>query len=291
MSLRFRALAILLVLLLVVAVFNRPLPAQLSQQKAPSKAPGKAAPPAARPAPAAKSSPATTKPTAGKPAVSKAPVSTSQANSADAAKKAAILDSKRWRRAMFELNEWFSAQRLYDKKQVEEIKADLSARVAEMSSSDLEFMLQDMEAKFQIMESQPAQEARDWLGHYLSLRSAKKREELLKDMPNLVTMTAAQLSQEIQKIERKRTLSQREAAASSRTQQAQVSNQMQANKAAQAAYARQQAQAPAAYSSPYRAANSTPGARPFDDRKLGPNMEFYSGNYGQFGVIFNPSSY
>ena len=48
---------------------------------------------------------------------------------------------------------------------------------------------------------------------------------------------------------------------------------------------------PDTYSSPYRAANSTPGARPFDDRKVGPNMEFYSGNYGQFGGIFNPSSY
>jgi hypothetical protein len=284
MSLRLSALTILLLLSLVVAVFNRPLPAQPSQQKAPSKAPAKSPPKA--PAPAAKSAPAATKPAATKP-----PGSNSQLNASDAAKKATILDSKRWRRAMFELNEWFSAQRLYDKKQVEEIKADLSARVAEMSSSDLEFMLQDMEAKFQIMESQPAQEARDWLGHYLSLRSAKKREELLKDMPNLVTMTAAQLSQEIQKIERKRTLSEREAAASSRTRQAQVSSQLQANKAAQAAYARQQSQAPAGYSSPYRAPNTTPGARPFDDRKVGPSMEFYSGNYGQFGVIFNPSSY
>jgi len=291
MSPRLSALTILLLLSLVVAVFNRPLPAQQSQQKAPSKAPGKAAAPTARSAPASKSPPATTKPAASKPLGSNSQGSNSQTNAADAAKKAAILDSKRWRRAMFELSEWFSAQRLYDKKQVEEIKADLSTRVAEMSSSDLEFMLQDMEAKFQIMDSQPAQEARDWLGHYLSLRSAKGREEILKDIPNVVTMTAAQLSQEIQKIERKRTLSQREAAASSRTQQAQVSNQMQANKAAQQAARQQQSQAPAAYSSPYRAANATPGARPFDDRKLGPSMEFYSGNYGQFGVIFNPSSY
>ena len=108
-------------------------------------------------------------------------------------------------------------------------------------------------------------------------------------MPNLVTMTAAQLSQEIQKIERKRTLSQREAAASNRTRQSQVSSQLQANQAAQRAYAQQQNQAPAAYSSPYRAAND--GKPPFADRKTGPDMEFYSGNFGQFGVVFNPSSY
>lgn len=286
MSLRFNRVAIMLLLSLAVVVANHHARAQQAlpkaSAKAPTKAPAKA--PAKTTAPTVKSAPAKAPPTAAKSAAS-----TPQVNSADAAKKAAILDSKRWRRAMFELNEWLSAQRLYDKKQVEEIRADLSTRVAEMSSSDLEFMLQDMEAKFQIMDSQPAQEAREWLGHYLSLRSAKKREEILKDMPNLVTMTAAQLSQEIQKIERKRTLSQREAAASSRTRQSQVSGQLQANQAAQRAYAQQQSQAPAAYSSPYRAANN--GARPFDDRKVGPSMEFYSGNFGQFGVVFNPSSY
>lgn len=286
MSQRFIALAILLLLSLAVAIGNHQARAQQAPPKASAKAPpkGSAKAPAKAAAPTAKSAPAKAPPAAAKPAASAPTV-----NAADAAKKAAILDSKRWRRAMFELTEWFSAQRLYDKKQVEEIKSDLSARVAEMSSSDLEFMLQDMEAKFQIMDSQPAQEAREWLGHYLSLRSAKKREEILKDIPNLVTMTAAQLSQEIQKIERKRTLSEREAAASSRTRQSQVSSQLQANQAAQRAYAQQQSRAPAAYSSPYRAANNT--QRPFDDRKIGPSMEFYSGNFGQFGVVFNPSSY
>jgi hypothetical protein len=286
MLLQFKVTAIRLLVASLVVAAGQLARAQQAPSKAPPKAPAKAAAPAGGSAPAGKSTAKSASAPAAKPAPSRAPLSAEET-----AKKAAILDSKRWRRAMFELNEWLSAQRLYDKKQVEEIKADLSTRVAEMSSSDLEFMLQDMEAKFQIMDSQPAQEAREWLGHYLSLRSAKKREEILKDLPNLVTMTAAQLSQEIQKIERKRTLSQREAAASSRTQQALVSSQMQANQAAQQAARRQQNRGPDTYTSPYRAANATPGERPFDDRKIGPSMEFYSGNFGQFGVVFNPSSY
>lgn len=284
MSPRFSVLAVLLLLSSFVVSDIHQARARQAQPKASAKAPAKAAAPTAKSPSAAKAPPPAAKPAAGTPAGS-----SSQVNAADAAKKAAILDSKRWRRAMFELNEWFSAQRLYDKKQVEEIKADLAARVAEMSSSDLEFMLEDMEAKFQIMDSQPAQEAREWLAHYLSLRSAKKREEVIKELPNFATMTAAQLSQEIQKIERKRTLSEREAAASARTRQAQVTSQMQATRAAQQAYARQQSRSPAVYTSPYRAPNT--GERPFEDRQVGPNMEFYSGNYGQFGVIFNPSSY
>ena len=53
-----------------------------------------------------------------------------------------------------------SVQPFYDKKQVEEIKANLSSPCrGQMSSSDLQFMLDDMDAKFQILESQPAQEA------------------------------------------------------------------------------------------------------------------------------------
>ncbi|HEV3136619.1 MAG TPA: hypothetical protein VGZ26_01925, partial [Pirellulales bacterium] len=82
------------------------------------------------------------------------------ADSTEAAKRAEILKSERWRRAMFQMNEWLSAQPFYDKKQVEQIKANTVAAVAKMSASDLEFMLEDMEAKFQILQSKEAQDAR-----------------------------------------------------------------------------------------------------------------------------------
>ncbi|MBI3838392.1 MAG: hypothetical protein HY288_10730 [Planctomycetia bacterium] len=73
-----------------------------------------------------------------------------------------------------------------------------------MSASDLEFMLEDMEAKFQILKSKEAQEARAWMAQNLSVPSDKKREEVLKTMPNLATMRAAQLSRQIARIQEKR---------------------------------------------------------------------------------------
>jgi hypothetical protein len=270
MSLDNKTSVVLVLLTLATCISARDAAAQ----------PAKAKAPASRVVPSAGAA----KSAAEAPSATRAP-----ADASDAAKKAAILDSQRWRRAIFELNEWFSVQPFYDKKQVEEIKANLSKRVAAMSSSEVQFMLDDMDAKFQILDSKPAQEARAWLGHYLSVISDRRREEVLKDMPNLATMTAAQLSQEIGKIQRKRGIIAAEQAASDRTRTSQVDSQLQANRAAQQAYIRQQKQAPTTYSSPYRVPSSS--QRPFDDRPTGSNMEFYSGNFGQFGIIFNPSSY
>jgi Ni/Co efflux regulator RcnB len=272
MSIRKHAWMKVLVVLVIAASWL--MSAAIAQQTK-SKAP------ASRPAPqgaAPKTAPA-------KPAAAPAAV-----DPVDAAKKAAIMDSQRWRRAMFELNEWFSAQPFYDKKQVEQMKRNFSARVAIMSSSELEFMLEDMDAKFKIIDSKQAQEARDWLGNYLSMLSDWKREEVLKEMPNFTTMTAAQLSQEIAKIQRKRTLLSQQQAAFDRARGQQVEAQLQANRARQQAYIREQSRfSTSTYTSPYRA--PTGGQPPFSDRRVGPDMEFYSGNFGQFGVIFNPSSY
>jgi hypothetical protein len=228
-----------------------------------------------------------TQPAAKSPAKAAPPA----ADPADAARKAAILNSSQWRRAMFEFNEWLSAQQIYDAQEVEQMKAGFNQRVAHSSADEVQFILEDLNAKFQILDSKPAQEARAWLGHYLSMLADWKREEVLKELPNFATMTAAQLSQEIMKIQQKRSLASREQAASDRNRQVQVNAQLQANRDAQQAYIRQQNQAPAAYTSPYRQQTADSGKPPFADRKTGPDMKFYSGNFGQFGIVFSPSSY
>jgi pyruvate/2-oxoglutarate dehydrogenase complex dihydrolipoamide acyltransferase (E2) component len=52
----------------------------------------------------------------------------------DTARKAEIMSSQRWRRAIFELGEWLSAQQIYSPQEVNRIKADFNRRVAGMSS-------------------------------------------------------------------------------------------------------------------------------------------------------------
>ena len=131
----------------------------------------------------------------------------------DLEQKVAIMNSPRWRRAIFELGEWLSAQAIYTPTQVRNIKADFNHKVEKMSPHDLEYLLDDLDAKFKVLDTPEAQDARSWVAQYLSVMSDQRRAEALKDVPNVVTMTAGQLQQEIQKIEQKRGMLQQQQAA------------------------------------------------------------------------------
>ena len=192
---------------------------------------------------------------------------------------------------MFELTEWLSAQPFYNEQQVAQIKSNFNHRVAKMTSEEVNFLLNDMNAKFQIMQSKEAQDACAWVGQYLSILSDKKREEVLKEIPDVTTMTAAQLSKEINKIERKKTSFRNNQSAFDRTRQAQVQSVLEQDKFARDTYVQDRQAFPTssgAYS-PY--SNSSA----FQDRAAlrPPKQDFgmYVGAYGGFGITLNPSSY
>ena len=211
------------------------------------------------------------------PAPSAAPDATPQD---DIAKKAEILRSPRWRRAVFELGDWLDTQEIYPPKQVQKIKSDFNQRVAKMSSYELEYLLEDLEQKFKVMDSPEAKDARAWVGQYLSAMSDRKRDEVLKDIPNVVNMSAGELSQEIQKIETKRQSLQRQQAAFDQGRQ-QLVEQAQANRqltAQAAAAAAAQANSAPAYS-PYRSQGG--GKPPFSDSK-GSGMTVGVGPFGAY---------
>lgn len=273
-----------LVMLVLIALLSpSAASAQASKSsKAPPAAPARTKAPSPAPRTPAAASPA---PPSGGPKAA-APAAARPADPADEAKKKEILASSRWRRAMFEMNEWLTNQTIYDPQEVQGIKTDLRARVAKMNARELTAMLDDMDAKFQILESKPAQEAGSWLAQYLSILSDRKREEVLKQLPNIGTMTPAQLSQEITKIQRKRQSMIRAQATFDQTRQAQVDAAMKANQEAQQAMRRQQgATSNTGYTSPYRPANS--GQRPFDNvSDPGPEMKYYVSPWGGVGFMF-----
>ena len=198
----------------------------------------------------------------------------------DIAKKAEILRSPRWRRAVFELGDWLDTQEIYPPNQVQKIKSDFNHRVAKMSSYELEYLLEDLEQKFKVMDSPEAKDARAWVGQYLSAMSDRKRDEVLKDIPNVVSMSASELSQEIQKIETKRQSLQRQQSAFDQGRQ-QLVEQAQANRqltAQAAAAAAAQANSAPAYS-PYRSQGG--GKPPFSDSK-GSGMSVSVGPWGAY---------
>ena len=214
-------------------------------------------------------------------AAPKAPATTPDDDDGDLARKAEIMNSPRWRRAIFELGEWLSSQQLYSPQEVHNIKVDFNRRVAAMSSYELDYLLDDLDAKFKVMDTPEAKDAKQWLGQYLSVMSDSKRAEVLKDVPNVVEMSSAQLQQEINRIEQKKAgLQQRQAAFDSSRQQlvdrAQAARQATAA-ASTAAAAR--AQSGVSYS-PYRG-NQGGGKPPFSDVK-GSGMSVGVGPWGAY---------
>lgn len=201
----------------------------------------------------------------------------------DLARKAEIMSGQRWRRAIFELGEWLSAQQIYTPQEVNRIKADFNRRVAGMSSYDLEYLLDDLDAKFKVLESPEARDAKAWLGQYLAAMSDRRRAEALRDVPDVVTMTASQLQQEIDRIEQKRaSLQQRQQAfdqsREALVQQAESSRQQ---TAAAAAAAMAQTSSSASFS-PYRSGGGNGGGKPpFSDVK-GSGMSVGVGPFGAY---------
>jgi len=202
--------------------------------------------------------------------------------------KQEILNSPQWRRAMFEFAEWLSAQPIYDKQQVAEIKQRFNQQVAKASPEELVALLADMQAKFQIIETPAAKEARAWMGQYLSVMSDKKRAEVLKQMPNLVTMTADQMAAEISSLQAKKANLDAEQEAFQRGQQQLVANQIQNDRTAQQNFIHDWNSPPMSYS-PYRG-NSNVNER-LNNAPTGSGMGFYVSPWGGVGMTFSPSSW
>ncbi|MFM7208070.1 MAG: hypothetical protein ACKO4T_15520 [Planctomycetaceae bacterium] len=208
----------------------------------------------------------------------------------DLARKAEIMNSPRWRRAIFELGEWLSTQQLYSPQEVQNIKVDFNRRVAAMSSYELDYLLDDLDAKFKIIDTPEARDAKQWLGQYLSVMSDSKRAEVLKDVPNVVQMSSAQLQQEITKIEQMKSgLQQRQAAFDQGRQQLVDRAQAARQATAAASNAAARAQGGGVSYSPYRSQGQGGGKPPFSDAK-GSGMSVGVGPWGAY-VNFNVGSF
>jgi hypothetical protein len=139
------------------------------------------------------------------------PATDPQAEFEERYRRAEILASDQWRRAMFELDEWLAVQPVYTPEQVRQIRAGLANRVASMSSYDLDYLLDTLDFKLRILTSPEATEAREWLGHYLSVMADSKRASLLRELPDVVEMTSGELIAGIQAVKAKRAAVEKQA--------------------------------------------------------------------------------
>jgi hypothetical protein len=181
----------------------------------------------------------------------------------DLVRKADIMHGSQWQRAVAELGGWLATQRVYTPAEVRRIKVRFNEQVAAMSSYELEYLLDSVDQKMRLLDTPEARDAKAWLGEYLSAMSDARRAQELRTVPNLLDMNAAQLWEEIQRIDRKRaSLQQRQQGVVARQDALAgraVANRQSTAEASRAATARLRS-APA--HSPYRRGG---GSAPFSD--------------------------
>jgi len=110
-----------------------------------------------------------------------------------------------------------AAPPVYSPDRVQRIKADLATRTTGMTSYELEYMLEGLDDKLHILESPEATEVREWLGRYLAVMADDRRAALLADVPDVLEMSAADLTAKLTEIDEKRTNVEREARESRRS--------------------------------------------------------------------------
>lgn len=179
------------------------------------------------------------------------------------ARKADIMHSPRWQRTIAELGSWLATQTVYSPAEVQRIKIQFNDRVAAMSSYELEYLLESVAAKLEVLDTPEGRDAKAWLGEYLSVMSDARRAQALRNVPNILDMNAAQLWQQIEQIDAQRTaLQQRQQGVEAR--QAVFADRADAGRRATSAASRdaatQRRAAPA--HSPYRRGGGSP---PFSD--------------------------
>lgn len=193
----------------------------------------------------------------------------------DLARKADMMHGARWQRAIAELGGWLATQTIYPPAEVRRIKTQFNDRVAAMSSYELEYLLDSIALKLEMLDTPQGRDAKAWVGEYLAAMSNARRAEALRQIPNVLDLNAAQLWQEIERVERTRTaLQQRQQTVESR--QAVLAERATANRTATAAAAQAAANRirSAPSHSPYRQGGGSP---PFADVQRRPPVILFGG--------------
>jgi hypothetical protein len=123
----------------------------------------------------------------------------------DAAARSQILDGPAWRQAMEGFNEWLSAQAIYGKSQIPQVRARIKDKIGKMSVGQLQNYLQDMQQKLAIINSKAAFDAEAIVLDDLNVASDAYAAKLRKELPDLSTMTAGQVQQTLLVLQQQQT--------------------------------------------------------------------------------------
>jgi hypothetical protein len=140
----------------------------------------------------------------------------------EAAERDEILLGPVWLETMRAWDEWLNTQKIYDKQQVKKLKQQLAAKVERMSPRELEDLLDEMQAKLDILMGAEARDARRWLSETLSVASEQYAKKVRAGLPDVANISAVELQEDLDRFEERRAQTQQLRDAFQQSRQARV---------------------------------------------------------------------
>ncbi|HEV3342002.1 MAG TPA: hypothetical protein VG125_16665 [Pirellulales bacterium] len=140
----------------------------------------------------------------------------------DRGRRDVLLKSESWRKTMADLDQWYSAQPIYDQQQVDNLKKQTSRRVEGMSADEIEEFRQDVEAKLTVLQSPEAQDILHWVAAIEAAAAPAYRKKIDIHFPDVAGLNAAQLREQLYLLTQKRSAAQNQTAIRERARAARI---------------------------------------------------------------------
>jgi|GEM_PF-4964688 len=145
----------------------------------------------------AQAAPKTKAPAASSTAPAKPAPKPAALSAADIAAKNDILKSSAWQETSHNFDQWLSAQTIYEPSQVKQIKRRMSLGVERMTPAQLLRFQSDIQEKLEVLNSSEAKQAGAYLAETFSVASPAYARKIRAKLPDVLTMTAAQINQQL----------------------------------------------------------------------------------------------
>lgn len=150
--------------------------------------------------------------------------------------KEKIMSSPEWERARQAFEDWLDVQTMYNEQEVAQLRADLRKEIASMTAPELKQFLGEIQAKLNVLLGNDVEEARQWVGKYLSVLATHQHDDFLKKLPDVRDMSADEMQKYLQDLQQQRRREISRQRASDRAREQQVARAKAQNEQRMAAY-------------------------------------------------------
>lgn len=131
-------------------------------------------------------------------------------------------DSQVWVTTKFGLAEWFGLQTNYDSVQVKRIEKDLRKRLKKMSPDEREAFHRELDLKLSLVLGREERDLLAWVAANYAAAAPAYRKKLDLQTPGILTLSPAQIREQLERLQRKRTAASNQAAALEQARQARI---------------------------------------------------------------------